>query len=231
MPDPLVLEHLQDATHRLVRTADAMTEEEWQAPSLLPGWSRSHVVAHIVLNAEGLSGALEGVHEARRTPMYASQEDRDADIEKLSQASPSDLRSRLLASTSVIGAWLGELAENLESHTFERTPGGRAIRAGSVASMRWTEVEVHHADLGLAYTAADWPEAFVVHLLDKAAAAYDAATGFTAHASDLDRDWTFGAGGPTVTGPGSALAWWSTGRGAGEGLSSDDGAIPAIESW
>jgi len=28
-------------------------------------------------------------------------------------------------------------------------------------SLRWKEVEIHHVDLGLDYTAADWPSEFV----------------------------------------------------------------------
>ena len=58
---------------RLVRTVDAITDDQWRQPSLLPGWTRAHVVAHLTLNAEGLSGALEGVHEGRPVPMYASR--------------------------------------------------------------------------------------------------------------------------------------------------------------
>jgi len=38
-------------------------------------------------------------------------------------------------------------------------------------------------------------------------------------------------GGPTVSGVGSALAWWTTGRGVGDGLTSDDGRVPRMEPW
>jgi len=97
--------------------------------------------------------------------------------------------------------------------------------------MRVREVEIHHADLGLDYTAADWSPDFVALLLDARMEAYDGPLGFTAHATDLARSWTFGAGGPTVSGVGSALAWWATGRGTGDGLTSDDGRVPRMEAW
>src|SRR4051794_40232697 len=61
MPDPRLVELLDSGTRRLVRCVDAIPDDQWIRPSLLPGWSRSHVVAHLTLNAEGLSGALEGV--------------------------------------------------------------------------------------------------------------------------------------------------------------------------
>jgi len=231
MPDPRLLELLDSGTRRLVRSVDAMTDAQWREPSLLPGWTRAHVVAHLTLNAEGLAGALEGVHEGRPVPMYASNERRDSDIAELSKASPSVLRDRFLGSTTVIGEWVEELADNLAGKVIQRTPGGRQFPAGDVATMRTREVEIHHADLGLDYTAASWPAAFVVLLLDSRAGADHDEAPFVAHATDLDRSWEFGTGGPTVTGTASALAWWVTGRGTGEGLTSSDGAVPRMEPW
>jgi maleylpyruvate isomerase len=54
--------------------------------------------------------------------------------------------------------------------------------------------------------------------------------GATAYATDLDRTWELGDG-PTVSGTAADLGWWLTGRGAGEGLSSDSGELPRIEEW
>jgi len=232
MSDPHVVELLKAGTRRLVRSIDKMTDEQWPAPSLLPGWTRTHVVAHLTLNAEALAGALEGVHEGRRVPMYRSQEARDADITELAAGrSVPALRDRFLGATAVIGEWVEELADNLATVSIERVPGGREFPASEVGPMRVREVEIHHADLGLDYTAADWTGDFVVLLLDSRAAAYAGPLGFTARATDLDRSWTFGTGGPTVSGAGSALAWWATGRGTGDGLTSDDGRVPRMEPW
>ena len=230
MSDPHVVELLDSGTRRLVRSVDSLSDDQWRQPSLLPGWTRAHVVAHLTLNAEGLSGAVEGVHEGRPVPMYASDTARDTDIAELSTTSPSVLRDRFLASTTVIGEWVEELADNLAETTIERTPGGRAFPAGDVGVMRTREVEIHHADLGLDYTAADWPTDFVVMLLTTRSLHHDG-PGFVAHAGDLDRSWTFGSGGPTVSGAASALAWWVTGRGTGDGLTSDDGRVPRMEPW
>jgi maleylpyruvate isomerase len=230
MSDPQLLELLDSGTRRLIRSVDAMTDDQWRQPSLLPGWTRAHVVAHLTLNAEGLSSALEGVHEGRPVPMYRSDEARDSDIDDVSKASPSALRDRFLGSTTVIGEWVEELADNLADHDVERTPGGRSFPAGVVGSMRVREVEIHHADLGLDYTAADWPSGFVVLLLDSRSQSHDGPA-FVADATDLDRRWEFGTGGPTVSGVASALAWWTTGRGSGDGLTSDDGRVPRMEHW
>jgi maleylpyruvate isomerase len=232
MPDASVLALLEAGTRRLVRTVDGLTDEQWSQPSLLPGWSRAHVVAHLLLNAEALSAALEGVHEGRAVPMYASQEARDGDIAALAtSAKPSELRDRFLASTTVLGEWVEELADNLATTLIERVPGGPTFPAGLVGAMRVREVEIHHADLGLDYTSADWSPEFVALVLDTRGPTSAGGEGFTLHATDQDRRWTFGSGGPTVSGVGSALAWWATGRGTGDGLTSDDGRVPRIEAW
>lgn len=229
--DRQVLHLLESATRRLVRTVDAMADFQFAEPSLLPGWSRGHVVAHLVLNAEGLAGALEGVREEQAVPMYASQEARDSDIEKLSAADPAVLRDRLLASTFAIRDGVDELPENLYAARIERTPeSDRSFTAGRVGEMRLREVEIHHADLDLAYTWAEWPSDFTVLLLDNRGTVHDGPP-FTAHAVDLGRSWSFGEGGPTVSGPAPLLAWWATGRDPGDGLTSDDGELPKMEAW
>jgi len=216
-----VLHLLESATRRLVRTIDAMADFQFAEPSLLPGWSRGHVVAHLVLNAEGLAGALEGVREEHPVAMYASPEARTSDIDKLSSADPAVLRDRLLASTSAIHEGVEELPDDLYAARIERTPGSdRTFSAGRVGEMRLREVEIHHADLDLAYTWAEWPSDFTVLLLDNRSTVHDGPP-FTARAVDLGRSWAFGRaaeqGGPTVTGPGPLLAWWATGRDPGDG--------------
>lgn len=234
--DRRVLHLLESATRRLVRTVDAMADFQFAEPSLLPGWSRSHVVAHLTLNAEGLAGALEGAREHRAIPVYASTDARDGDIEKLSGADPTVLRDRLLASTTAIHDGVEELPQELYASRIERTPGSdRPFTAGRVGEMRLREVEIHHADLDLAYTWAEWPSDFTVLLLDNRSRAHDGPP-FTAQAVDLGRSWAFAgpdgqSGGPTVSGPGPLLAWWATGRDPGDGLTSDDGELPRMEAW
>src|SRR5687767_6420456 len=93
-PDLLV-----DADQRLVRSVDGLSEDELRAPSLLPDWTRGHVVAHLALNGEGLERVLSGQRRGTPTTMYDSQEARDRDIDDLARADPAELRERLLAAT------------------------------------------------------------------------------------------------------------------------------------
>lgn len=226
------LPELSAATRRLVRSVDAMPDPAYAEPSLLPRWTRAHVVAHLTLNAEGLAGALRGLTEGRQVPMYASQEARDADIETLAGCDPSAIRGRLLGAVTDFTDAVAAVPDDAADRLIERTPGsGRTFPAREVPLMRHREVEIHHADLGLGYTRADWPPEFAVRLIDSAVA-HPYPEALTLHATDLDRTWHLHEGvGPTVSGTAADLGWWITGRGAGEGLSCDDGPLPGMEAW
>jgi maleylpyruvate isomerase len=227
------LELLQEATQRLVRTVDGFADDDWSRPSGLPGWTRSHVVAHLALNSEGLAGALTGlVDDGDETPpMYASDEARDSDIEALAGKVPSELRARLMGGATLFADAAAAVPADGWSSRIERTPGGRTFAAATTTGMRLREVEIHHADLDAGYAARDWSPEFCSLLLDAMAKREAGVEPFRASPTDLDGTWTFGEGGPTVTGTGADLGWWLTGRGDGDGVTSDNGALPKIETW
>ena len=196
MSDPQLLELLDSGTRRLVRSVDAMTDDQWRQPSLLPGWSRAHVVAHLPPTPRPVRRPRAAHARPPRSLTYASSEARDNDIAALASASPSALRDRFLGSTDGdrrVGRGAGRTT--WPRRTIERTPGGRRSRPATSALMRAREVEIHHADLALDYTAADWPPEFVVLLMDSRAGAEHDGEPFVAHATDLDRSWEFGTGG------------------------------------
>ena len=144
------------ATARYLEALTDLTDEDVRAPSLLPGWTRGHVITHLARNADALAnllhGAADGRGPGRCTP---SQEQRDADIEAGAGRSAAELargRGRGLRPvaarrpTSCTPPHLDALSRGC--------PGGETLAgAPRRARMRRTEVEVHHADLGIGYTA------------------------------------------------------------------------------
>lgn len=222
---------VQEATARLIRTVDGLPDSAYAEPSLLPDWTRSHVVAHLALNSEGLAGALGGLVEGEPTSMYASQEARDGDIAELATAEPADLRDRLLAGSTYLDDAVGAVPGDGWSTELERTPGGPTFVAANVPSMRLREVEIHHVDLDAGYTPAAWSPEFCRLLLDgMSKRTGDAA--FTVDPTDLDGTWSIGSGvGPTVTGPAGALGWWLTGRTPDASVTSSTGTLPEVEPW
>lgn len=227
---------LRQATQRLVRTVDALADDDWAAPSLLPGWTRGHVIAHLTLNADALHGVLRGVAEGHTVTMYRMPEARDNDIDELAATmSPGELRERLFAAVGSLARAVETFPDELADRTVHRTPGSAMVfPCEAVPWMRHREVEIHHADLGAGYGPADWPAEFVIGLIEHRVRLWTSLgeVDSVLHATDLGRSWTVGVGGPTVAAPGHVLAWWSTGRAPYPGLDAprrDDGVLPGIE--
>lgn len=223
------LPDLEDATQRLVRRVDELPDESYAARSLLPGWTRGHVVAHLALNAESLEGVLRGAAAGGEPAMYPSQRRRDQDIEDLADATPGELRERLLASVRLFLDAVGDFPEERWGSGFRRLPDSPdLLPAHAVLGMRHREVEIHHVDLDAGYTPREWPGSFVVATVE---ALRVRAPGVTLLATDLGRSWHAERGRVTVSGPGPQIAWWLSGRGRGEGLTSNGGDLPRIQEW
>jgi maleylpyruvate isomerase len=229
---PARLQAVEAASDRLLATVEGLSDADFAKPSVLPGWSRAHVVAHLTLNAEGLAAALSGLAAGEPRPIYASDEARDTDIDALAATDPELVRVRLHTAVVTFADAVRRVTTESWSGTVDRLPHGPHLPALETLPMRHREVEIHHADLDAGYAHADWPAPFVGALLDVVTRDQAGSGPFTAVATDLGRTWSVGEGdGPAVRGTGSALGWWLVGRGAGEGLTSDAGALPGLAPW
>lgn len=219
------------SAQRLAATLDSLDAAAWTAPSLLPGWSRTAVVAHLALNAEAFVRVLSGARDGVPAPMYPSSGARDDDIAALALRPPAEVRARLEDGEAAVLALLPTLSDEAWSGGFPRTPGAAERPTRGVPTMRWRELEIHHADLGCAYGPASWPEPFVLDLLE---ARLTDGVPATLVATDLDRTWPSAAP-TTVRGTAADLAWWLTGRPPSPSQSSrlvaDGGPLPEIGAW
>jgi maleylpyruvate isomerase len=226
--------HLDETVVATARYLEALTElsdEDVRQPSLLPGWTRAHVITHLARNADALVRVLHGAVAGEVGAMYDSQEKRDADIEQGASRTADELREDAVASA---GRWK-EAANELHLSQVEapasRVPGGPTWPVKRVGILRRTEVEVHHADLGLWYSAVQWPDDFVEHLLLRRKRELEEA-GIALQLELSDRDTMLvGVGGPVVSGASADVLWWLLGRGAGEGVKSSDGRLPELGPW
>jgi maleylpyruvate isomerase len=231
-PSPWDLTGLDASSQAFTRTVDALTEDDLTAPSLLPGWTRGHVVAHVALNGDSLAAVLDGAAHGLPVPMYESDAQRDSDIEELSGADASELRERHLTATTEFADAVGRMDETHWTGHIDRLPGGPAWPMVSVVPTRRRELEIHHVDLGTSYTRDDWPEDFVIELLDTVTVDHESSGPFQVRATDVGRAWSVGGeGGPLVMGTGADLGWWLTGRSSGDGLSCDADELPALGPW
>jgi maleylpyruvate isomerase len=58
------------AHRRMWASVSQMTDEDCRAPSLLPGWSRGHVLAHWARNADGQTRMLTAAIRGEVTAQY-----------------------------------------------------------------------------------------------------------------------------------------------------------------
>ena len=56
---------LGDSVDRLLSTADTLTDEQLRGASLLPGWTRAHVLTHLARSSDSRRGLLEAARAGR----------------------------------------------------------------------------------------------------------------------------------------------------------------------
>lgn len=139
---------------------------ELEAPSLLPGWSRRHVAAHLALNAEALGNLVSWARTGAERPMYPSAEVRNADIEAAHSRPADELRSWFEEASAGLTAAMGALTD-AQWQTQVRTSRGVPIPATEIPWMRSCEVLIHAVDLGAGPTFADLPTDFLTALCTK----------------------------------------------------------------
>jgi maleylpyruvate isomerase len=147
------------ATQRLLDDARTLTEADLRAASLLPGWTRAHVLAHVARDADAMRNLLIGARSGQARPAYASAQARDAGIEQGAAMGASDLMADLADSAMALRAVARQLPDEawqVQVLILDSAP----FPAAELLARRLAEVELHHCDLGTAYGPADWPAAF-----------------------------------------------------------------------
>ena len=224
-----------EGTALFERTLAALDDAGLDEPSALPGWQRRHVVAHVASNADALVNLLDWARTGVPTPMYASPEQRAADIAKGATSPAGELRERLAAADARLARAFAGLPESAWAAEV-RTARGRVVPASQVPWMRVREVWVHAVDLAAGTEFADVPEPVLGALMD------DAVAGFSGRAdvprvtlAGADRRWEIGSpadGAPvTVSGEPADLAAYLLGRPVRGRLDGGADGPPPLPGW
>jgi len=226
------LERVRSGSDYFARRLADLGEEDVAADSLLPGWTRGAVVAHVGYNAVALRRLCHWARTGEETPMYASEEARDAEIARGATLPLGELRELWTESRDALDAdWRDLPTEAWEAEV--RTRQGRRLRARETVWMRAREVWIHGVDLAAGGSYRDFPPAVVDRLTADVLEGWRAqgeAVDVVLHPTDRDRPTSVGSSGPTVSGSAADLAQWLTGRGGG-GLESSTGELPALPRW
>ena len=205
----------RDATARLLAHLDAVPPEDLRAASLLPGWSRAHVVAHLAGNARSHVRMLDGCLAGEVRSQYeGGAEARQAAIEALATNPAGAVAEHRAACAELDDRWDRMRPEHWERHVvrLDRDPEP----AAGLAWARWREVEMHRVDLGLAYAPADWAPGFAARLLEEL----------------LDRTGLRSVVAERVRGSDAAVAAWLSGRSDGADLDLlGPGPLPVPPPW
>ncbi len=128
--------------------------------SLLPGWSVGHVLTHLARNADGHARRVAGALRGEDLGKYAGGgEQRRTEIEDGAGRGAEQLVADLRASQSRLMGLFERAVEDGWPHG--DVTGGGPYPVTACPAHRLREVEMHHVDLGLGYTPADWPEEYV----------------------------------------------------------------------
>ena len=148
------------ASHeRLLSGLAPLMDHDFRGPSLLPRFSRGHLVTHLANKARAHVWVFGGpaVRQVRR--LHPAGHDAEAAADAGAGRSAIELRAELASSFDLLEtAWLG-LDANAWNELGEMTAGPRTM--SEIIAHHLRNVEVHHVDLDIGYVASDWPAEFV----------------------------------------------------------------------
>jgi maleylpyruvate isomerase len=243
VPDPTeTLARVIESTTHLIATAEQFDDEAVREPSLLPGWTRGHVLTHLARNADALVRLLTWAATGVETPMYASNTVRDEEIEQGAGRTAGELAADVREASERFAVQ----AARLSPEQWREQIAGRRGGPQPAAWLPWWRLEeilVHHVDLGVSYSPAHWPQSFTEPELDLIAQRYanpvftPESPSFRVHAEDVDKVYGICADPadeqtPLVHGPSAALVAWLIGRSKGDGLNAEPhGPLPQPPTW
>jgi maleylpyruvate isomerase len=208
----------QHGTAYFAQRLAELSDDALDGETLLGGWTRRHLVAHVSYNAAALCRLLDWAATGVETPMYESAAQRNQEILDGATLSPAALRNLFNHTAARLDEKWRTLAEPALS-AIVRTATGRMVPASEVAWMRSREVWVHGVDLANGGQFGDLPESFLKALLADIVTGWrrkELGAGLMLEVSGCAPLAIQPDSAPTATVRGSlpALVRWAAGRGA-----------------
>ncbi len=129
-----------------------------RGPSLLPGWTRGHVLTHIARHADSVIRALNGAARGEVAARYpGAPGSRDREIDDGADRTVAELVTDVIDTSAALDATIDALSDEAWRGRYQ----GRTGEAPTVwlPAMRRYEVELHLADLDLpGFGSADWSQ-------------------------------------------------------------------------
>ena len=221
---------MADGTERLLADQAALSDEALTGPTALPGWTRRYLLSHVAANADALRNLVHWARTGEERRMYASSEQRDADIANGARLPAAELRAQVESSARALAADLASMpGQAWDAKVI--TAQGLTRGASEIPWMRVREVYIHAIDLGAGTQWQHLPAEFLAALLDDVTARRSSKGGGPAlavAATDTGHTWEVAGTGAAipVSAPLADLSAYLTGRPAPKLK-----AAPALPAW
>ncbi|MEH0109526.1 maleylpyruvate isomerase family mycothiol-dependent enzyme [Tersicoccus sp. MR15.9] len=154
------------------RKLGELSYADMDAPSLLPGWTRRQLIAHVGYNARAISRLVEWAATGVETPMYPDMEYRNREIELGATLQPIALLNLFDHSAVHLSVEWRDLPD--AKWTAEvRTAQGRMVPVSETVWMRSREVWLHAIDLDNGARFTDVPTDVLRRLLPEIARTWE----------------------------------------------------------
>lgn len=225
----------RSGTAFFARKLNELGDSDLRRASLLPGWNRAALIAHVGYNARALVRLCEWARTGVEHPMYASTAQRNQEISDGATLPARALRHLFTHSAVHLDVEWRDLSA-MDWKTEVVTAQGRTVPVAETAWMRTREVWIHTVDLGNGASFPQFPRDVVDALISDVLNTWSRrgeSPAFVIEPTDRDDAIRVGEGaGLTITGRAADLAQWLTGRGGEAELAASGGAsLPKIPRW
>ncbi|MFK3781141.1 maleylpyruvate isomerase family mycothiol-dependent enzyme [Agrobacterium sp. NPDC089420] len=214
------LRYARLGTAYFARKLNELSDDELACPSLVPGWSRRHVIAHIGFQARALARLVEAARLGRAQEVLEEPDAQNEDIDVGASLPAHALRYLFKHSQVHLDVEWRDLNATGWRAEVEPLAGG-LVGIGQTPWLRASEIWLRAVDLDNGASLLDFPSDVVDRLLEEAAEAF-ALRGlpFSLALKPTDRPGSIviGAGENMVSAPAADLLRWLTGRGVRHGL-------------
>ncbi|HZJ03886.1 MAG TPA: maleylpyruvate isomerase N-terminal domain-containing protein [Nocardioidaceae bacterium] len=153
-------------SHRLLLASlGSLTDDDFRAPSLLPCYSRGHVVTHIANKAKAHVVIFEGPAAGEIRQLHPDGYAPDLAADLGASRSGAELRSDLAHCLELLEATWDALDDALWDRHGIMAAGPRTM--AEIVAHHLRNVEVHHVDLDIGHRPSDWPSILVEGELSK----------------------------------------------------------------
>jgi maleylpyruvate isomerase len=222
------------STRRFLDSVSSLSDAEVTGTTLIPPWTRGHVITHVARASDSYRRLLAGAIEGVETPQYPSMQFRADQIEAGAARSVAEL----IVDVRDGAARFDEMMRTLPDHAWRarvRMRPGELRAPAALPLIRLRELEMHHVDLALGYTFNNIAPDTVHWIIDDILMELgrrERVRPLRLKATDTGLAWELGSDAPLICGTQADLVGWLSGRTTGAALATEPGvAVPAAPYW